>query len=101
MIGILSGLNATKNLWLAGILIVLGGAIVAGIFQAGVRHERNKVSAATAVVNTKLASLNAKDRAELEAEAERAKAIDATVAASVKQSLILTEETAALLSSIR
>ena len=101
MIAALSWLNATKNIWLAGILIMLGGAIVAGIFQVGVRHERNKVTAETAGLNTQLAGLKAKDRAEMEVEAEKAKATDASVSASLKQQCLLTEETARLLDTVR
>ena len=89
------------NLYAMAALVILGGVIVAGIFQAGVKHERNKVAARTAELNTELVGLRAEDRAALAAEADRAKAVDAEVAAGISQTCPLTEETAALLAKVR
>ena len=91
----------SPNLYAMAVLVILGGVIVSGIFQAGVKHERNKVAARTAELNTKLAGLKAEDRVALAAEAARAVKTDAEVTAGITQVCPLTEETATLLAKVK
>ena len=91
----------SPNLYAMAALVILGGVIVAGIFQAGVKHERNKVNARTMEVNSKIVSARAHDEAQLAAEAAEAVKTDAEVRAGITQKCELTEETARLLAKIR
>lgn len=93
----LSWLNATKNLWLIG----AGAALVMGIFVAGQVHEKRKTEAEIAAVNVPIAEQRGKDEAEIAAERDAASRTDAVVSANLKQSLILNEETARLVNSVR
>jgi hypothetical protein len=91
----------SPNLYAMAALVILGGVIVAGIFQAGVKHERNEVNARTMEVNTKIVEARAEDRAALAAEAAEAVKTDAEVRAGITQACVLTEETAKLLALVK
>jgi hypothetical protein len=87
----------SPNLWLvAGIL-----AMVLVIFSAGQRYEERKTEAEVAAVNVPIAEQRGKDEAEVAAEAAAAKTSDAVVSEAIKQTCVLTAETAKLLGEVR
>jgi hypothetical protein len=89
------------NLYAIVGLVVLGGAIVSGIYLKGARDNERKHALATMAVNSKIVSARAYDESEISTEAAKAAKTDAEVRAAVRQSLILTEETAALLALVK
>src|SRR5262245_34728788 len=97
----LSWLNATKNLWLLGIAVALGGAIVSGIYMSGVRHEQRKWALEMAERNKPILEQRGKDEAEIASGEEAGKAVDAAVKGSLSQACVLTPETAKLLASVK
>ena len=101
MIAALSFVNATKNLWLLGVAILLGGAIVSGIYLKGARDEQRKWALEMAERNKELAALSGKDEAEVSANDEAGKVADAVVAGAVSQVCPVTADTARLLASVR
>jgi hypothetical protein len=101
MIALLSPWLKSINLYAIVGLIVIGGVVAQGLVMKGERNERRKHALETMAVNTKIVSVRAYDEAELAAEAAKAAKTDAEVKAALRQSLILTEETAHLLGSIR
>jgi hypothetical protein len=96
----IAALNANKNIIACVALVLLGVTIVFGSIRIGVKMERNKNAAETAATNTIIAEDRGKDEAEIAAAETAAKSTDAAVKGALKQTLILDEETARLLSSV-
>jgi uncharacterized protein DUF2514 len=101
MIAALSFMNATKNLWLLGVAVVLGGAIVTGIYMAGVRHEQRKWALEMADRNKDLVEQRGTDTAEIAATDKANEQADTVVAGAIGQSCPVTAETARLLAEVR
>jgi hypothetical protein len=89
------------NLYAMLALVAVGGLIVTGIFRAGVKYEQRKDEAEMAKINAPIIEQRGKDEADLTAEAKAAETIDAAVKANIKQKLVLDQDTARLLGSIR
>jgi hypothetical protein len=89
------------NLYAIGVLVVLGGVIVAGIFNAGEQHNQMKHDGATAKVNIPIVEDRGKDEAEVPANDQAGKATADAVAGAVSQTCVLTPETVKLLAGLR
>lgn len=85
------------NLYAALGLVLVGGLIVTGIFNAGANYNEGKHERATAQTNTLIVEQRGKDEVEMAAEKLAAEMRDKVFASSPRQKLILDEATAKLL----
>lgn len=98
-------LNANKAIVGYVALVLLGVTIVSGSYISGQRAERNKQAAEIAKVNAPIIEQRGKDEAELAAQEEAAKRIDAAVKAELElkknERFILDPDTAKLLGAVK
>jgi hypothetical protein len=90
-----------KNLYAGIALVVVGGMIVAGIFNMGRRFEKGENAAELAAVNAPIVEQRGKDEAEIAANDKAGKDVDETVKANLKQTLILDKDTAVWLGLVK